>query len=323
MVRRLLRAGWPASPLAFTVLAVGLAAAVAAVLAVTVAGVGSVTDVAHHLHPGWLAVAAGAEVVAYLGYLAAYREALRADSGPRLGLRRVGELVLAGFGAHIPGGGFAGDLRELRHECGARGEAAVRVLGLGVLEYAILAPAATVAAAVLLAEGASVPLSVTVPWVAAVPVGFALAGVCAARVDHERLRSSHRRAGRALGSALAALALVRTLGSRPLHHAPAWLGIAAYWAGDILCLYAGLRAFGADPSVAATILAYATGYVATRRSLPLAGAAATEALLVFALSWVGIPFAVALAGVVAYRAFNFLLAIPPGLLAHRRSAAVV
>ena len=65
------------------------------------------------------------------------------------------------------------------------------------------------------------------------------------------------------------------------------------------------------------IIAYATGYAATRRSLPLAGAGVTEVLMTYALYWVRAPLAPALAAVIAYRTFNFLLAAMPALLARR------
>ena len=65
------------------------------------------------------------------------------------------------------------------------------------------------------------------------------------------------------------------------------------------------------------MLAYATGYVVTRRSLPLAGAAITEVLLTFALHWVGVPLGPALAAVATYRLFNLILLAIPALLANR------
>jgi hypothetical protein len=67
----------------------------------------------------------------------------------------------------------------------------------------------------------------------------------------------------------------------------------------------------------AVVLAYGTGYVVTRRSLPLAGAAITEVLLTFALHWVGAPLGPALGAVVAYRLFNLILVSVPSLLANR------
>jgi uncharacterized membrane protein YbhN (UPF0104 family) len=63
----------------------------------------------------------------------------------------------------------------------------------------------------------------------------------------------------------------------------------------------------------ALILAYATGYVLTRRSLPLGGAGIVEVALTFALHWVGVPLGRALVGVVIYRLFNLWLPILPAL----------
>jgi hypothetical protein len=45
--------------------------------------------------------------------------------------------------------------------------------------------------------------------------------------------------------------------------------------------------------------------------------------MTYALYWVRQPLAPALAAVVAYRFFNFLLAATPGLIAHRRLRPVL
>jgi uncharacterized membrane protein YbhN (UPF0104 family) len=79
-----------------------------------------------------------------------------------------------------------------------------------------------------------------------------------------------------------------------------------------------LRTFGLDPGAGKVILAYATGYAATRRSLPFGGAGLTEVLMTYSLYWVREPLAPALAAVVAYRTFNFLLAATPALIARRQ-----
>jgi len=66
------------------------------------------------------------------------------------------------------------------------------------------------------------------------------------------------------------------------------------WAGEVFVLWVCLAAFTRHtPSVEAVVVGYATGYALTRRTLPLAGAGAVEALLPFALSWCGIPLAAA------------------------------
>ena len=68
--------------------------------------------------------------------------------------------------------------------------------------------------------------------------------------------------------------------------------MAVYWAGEVFVLWVCLAAFTRHtPSVAAVVVGYATGYALTRRTLPLAGAGAVEALLPFALVWVGFGLA--------------------------------
>jgi uncharacterized membrane protein YbhN (UPF0104 family) len=103
----------------------------------------------------------------------------------------------------------------------------------------------------------------------------------------------------------------------PARTSPAWLSMTLYWAAEIVALDAALRLFGLDLSLVRIVLAYGTGYVVTRRSLPLAGAAITEVLLTFALHWVGAPLGPALGAVVAYRLFNRILVSVPSLLANR------
>jgi uncharacterized membrane protein YbhN (UPF0104 family) len=94
----------------------------------------------------------------------------------------------------------------------------------------------------------------------------------------------------------------------------AWIGTAVYWALDIASFYGAARFIGSHLNLAETILAYATGYALTRRSMPLGGAGVTEALMTFALHWVGLPIPAALAAVVVYRVFNFVLPTIPALL---------
>ena len=92
--------------------------------------------------------------------------------------------------------------------------------------------------------------------------------------------------------------------------------MALYWTGDILLLWATLHAFlGRAPSLPALILGYATAYVLTRRTLPLAGAGVVDFLLPLALSWVSIPLASALVAVFVYRLFNLWLPLAPAVLA--------
>ena len=172
---------------------------------------------------------------------------------------------------------------------------------------------------VLLATGANILPSLLWPWAVGVPLGFGAALWASAPRRAERLvaRFGGRRR-ELLARLLEGVGVLHTLLRNPRAYAGAWVGTGLYWAADIAAFYGGLRTFGLDPGTGKVILAYATGYAATRRSLPLGGAGVTEVLMTYSLYWVRQPLAPALAAVVAYRVFNFLLAATPGLIAHRQ-----
>jgi uncharacterized membrane protein YbhN (UPF0104 family) len=156
-----------------------------------------------------------------------------------------------------------------------------------------------------------------------VPLGLGFAYWVSGPRRIERLKRLGGRRGKFICSVLEGVAILRKLVTEPLAWAPAWIGTTLYWAADIAAFYGGLRTFGLDPSFGKVIIAYATGYAATRRSLPLGGAGITEFLMIYALYWVREPLAPALAAVVAYRAFNLLLAAAPALIAHRQLSPVL
>jgi uncharacterized membrane protein YbhN (UPF0104 family) len=288
-------------------LLVGVGAALAIGAAVGIAwaaGFGRVFEQLRHVDPIWLPVAFGMEVAAYFGYVVAYRELARVEDGPRLGLGRATAIVAAGFGAFVIRGGFVVDRYALEDAGLDPRSARVRVLGLGVLEYAVLAPAAAVAAIILLARDATQPsLGLTLPWAIAVPIGFFVAFAA--------LGLRHRLRDGVLKHALDAVHVLRRLTLQRPQHGGALFGTTLYWVGDIGCLWAALRAFHNSPDLAALVIGYATGYALTRRTLPLGGAGAVEALVTFALAWTGVPLAKALLAVCAYRVFNLWLPLLP------------
>jgi uncharacterized membrane protein YbhN (UPF0104 family) len=264
-----------------------------------------------HPHWLWLGVAVAGEVVAYAGYTAAYREVAGADDGAELEVPKAAALVAAGFGVFVHGGGFALDRAALRRAGLSEGEARRRVLSLGALEYVVLAPAALIAAAIVLVQHQSISSSLTLPWIIGVPVGAALALTA---LHFEKTVSGWAYIGRPLGRWLHSLELVLALLTSPRRGALAVTGTLAYWGGDIFCLWATLHAFSAHtPPVAQLIVGYATGYALTRRALPLGGAGVVETLLPFALSWLKIALAPALLAVFAYRLINLWLPIVPAL----------
>jgi uncharacterized membrane protein YbhN (UPF0104 family) len=314
---------WPSRhPLAISALAIALASA--AVLAIAwVTGADEVGRAFEQIHPAWIALIAAAAVLTYPAYSIAYRSVARVHGHATLEMPLVGRVVAAGFGPFHLAGGFGVDRRTLHALHEDERSARVRVLGLGVLEWALLAPIACVTAVVFLATGADVLPSLLWPWAVGVPVGFAVALWISAPARRERLRLSRdgRRTWRA--DLLDGIGVLHTLIAHPIKYKGAWLGTAAYWLADVAAFYGALRTFGLDPGIGRVIIAYATGYAATRRSMPLGGAGVTEVLMTYALYWVRQPLAPALAAVVAYRAFNLLLAAMPALIARRRLEPLV
>ena len=299
-------------------LLVGIGAALALGAAAGIswaAGFGNVLHELRHFDPIWLPVAFGMELAAYFGYVVAYREVARLQGGPRLGLGRAGAIVAAGFGAFVIRGGFVVDRQALEAAGLEPRQARVRVLSLGALEYAVLAPAAALAAVILLARGSTHPsLGFTLPWAIAVPLGFLAA--FAALTHRQRVRDEG--GWRAvLRHALDAVHMLKDLASQGAVHGGAFLGTTLYWVGDVGCLWASLRAFHDSPDLAALVIGYATGYALTRRTLPLGGAGSVEALVSFALAWTGIPLAKAVLAVCAYRLFNLRLPLVPAAIGLR------
>ncbi len=144
----------------------GLALAAAMGLA-DMAGYSRLVDSVQDVVPTWFAVCFGGQVLAYVGYVLAVRDICRVDGGPLLSFRLSMRTVVAGFGvfaATHAAGGFSVDYWTFRRSGLRRPEAVARVLALGALEYAVLAPAAMICAVVLLfGTGGHVQHAMTYP----------------------------------------------------------------------------------------------------------------------------------------------------------------
>lgn len=289
----------------------GAALAAAAILGIIwgVVGWGAVLHQLRHIAWIWLLVAGGATLVSHVGYLLAYREVVRHGDGPDLHPVRAAAMVVTGFGLVVPRGGLAIDHAALCEQGVKPGEARQRVMSLGILEYAVLAPAAFGAALALLLQHINAQAGLLPSWVIGVPAGTVVTLLLLPRRQRLRRRGWLRhRLARSLDAISATLQMLRSQPNGSL----AAIGMALYWAADIAVLGACLALFGGHhASIAALVVGYSTGYALTRRSLPLSGAGAVEALLPFALSWVSVPLAEAVLAVLAYRAFNLWLAIGP------------
>jgi uncharacterized membrane protein YbhN (UPF0104 family) len=304
-------------PLLVLVVPTALALGAVALLA-DLAGGERIDRAARHLHPGWLGLCLAGELLAYAGYVLAVRDTAKVDGGPSLSFGRSLQTVVAGFGvfaATRTSGGFAVDYWALRSAGEDRDGAVARVLALGALEYAILAPAALCSAIAILVDGEGISLTLTLPWLAVIPGALVAIWLSSPKRAPRYAQPRGGRIRQAFAHGVAGLSILRSMFvAPPREHGLGLLGTAAYWAGDIACLWGALQVFG-NPrlSLPALILGYATGYVLTRRSLPAGGAGVVEIALTFALHWVGFPFVRALLGVVVYRLFNLWLPILPAL----------
>ena len=305
--------------LVILVILAGALSLIATIAVAWVAGFVAVAHVARHANLYWFPFAMAGAFAALTGYVFAYREVAHVDRGTRIGTLRAGAVVAAGFGMFFPRGGFAVDLEALEDLGVPTEEARIRVLGLGSLEYAVLAAGSCACAVILLAEHSAAQRAVVLSWTIGVPVGTFLA-VLAVAYRETLCRGWF---GRFIRPALDAIYIVGLIVAAPRRHGiKALTGMAFYWAGEVFVLWVCLAAFTRHlPSIPAVVVGYATGYALTRRTLPLAGAGAVEALLPFALHWVGFPLTAAVLAVFAYRIFNLWLPIVPataGVIALRR-----
>lgn len=303
--------------------AIAVTIAVGALIAITATvGWQAVFHAATHPHPQWIALCVAGQALALVGYTAALRSVTAAGGHDPLPVRDAADVVAAGFGAFAIAGGFAIDRRALHGAGHDARDAIVRVIGLGALEYAVLAPAACGAAIALLLEGSPAQRAMLWSWAIGVPAGFAI-GLWASSPRRRLRPDAGGRLRGVLCHALEGVGMLHELSRHPVRHAAAWGGMTLYWAADIATFYGALRLFGVHLGLAETIVAYATGYAATRRTLPLAGVGATEVLLVLALTWVGVSLAHAIPAVAAYRIANVALLLVPALHAHGRLGALV
>ncbi len=316
------------------VLALLLAGAAFAVLG-QVTHFGKLGAVAGRAEKVWLLVALLGQLLAYLGYILAYRDVARASGGPCFGLATTARIVVFGLGASVLGasvGGLAVDYWALRRTGTAGPVATRRVLAVGTIEWTVLSLYATGAGIVVLLLRVPAPSAMAIAWLVAVPscVAGALWFTSPKRVQrfidlrprpHSGPRGHLRRAvdwvvnaaRSSAGNAISGVVLVRHLLAHPLRYRGGAIGYPIYWAGDMLTLYAAVRAFGVPIDVAALVLAYATSFVISALPLPAGGAGGIEAAMALALHAVGVPLAPALLGVFVYRLITFWLPVLPAL----------
>jgi glycosyltransferase 2 family protein len=253
----------------------------------------------------WLALSALGLSLAYSGYVLGYRAVARVDGGPKLGYVASARVVATSIGAFAvsSAGGPAVEYWSLHRAGATRNDAVTRVIALNALKFFVLGVAAAIASVfVISGAGSDVSRAYTLPWLVGVPVLTVLAVWLSSR-------RQMRLAG--LRNAVGGVAYARRLLTRPRAHPGGVVAFPLYWAGQVLALYGGVRAFGGAVGLSAIVLAFSVGYVATIVPLPAGGSGGVEASMSYALSAVGVALAPALLGVLAYRVVTFWLPLLP------------
>jgi uncharacterized membrane protein YbhN (UPF0104 family) len=215
-------------------------------------------------------------------------------------------------------GALGVDYWALRRTGADHHAAFTRVVAFKTLEWAVFGViVAALGVVVLVGVGPDVATPVALGWVVAVPVCFLAARwvTSPGRVETFTRSAGVGRVRAIFADTIAAVVIVRQVLTRPRANLEAIGGAVLYWAGDVVTLWAALRAFDVHLEPIALVLGYATGYAATMLPLPAGGVGGVDAAMTYALTLVGVPLGPALLGVFAYRFFNFWLPFIPGLVA--------
>jgi uncharacterized membrane protein YbhN (UPF0104 family) len=279
--------------------------------------IGQVANYSRLLHaiqrsqPWWFLAAIVGAGLGYVGYAVLYRVLAGADGGPRPRFRLALRVSAAVFGASViaTSAGRLGSeywtLRQMREEAP---QAWSRVLAINTAQWAVLAALALIGAVLLLAGvGRSAPLGVELAWLLALPACTVPALFVSAR---SRRRLAEDRGGwlrRGFATAVRGLVLLRFIAARPRLLIPALVGPLIHWGGELLTVWAALRAFGIHIGYPALVVGYATGFASTMLPLPAGGAGGVDAASTYALTLVGVPLSPALLATLVQRLFTYWL----------------
>lgn len=278
-----------------------------------VAGFSKVQAVLGNFLSGWpyMCGALGFLLLSFVGYYYAYEGIYHVEGGPRLNSSQMRAVVIAGFGGFFAHGGGALDKYALESAGTDERDAKARVASLAGLEHGVLGLIGQVAAIVVLASGfTKPPLDFTLPW-AIIPLpGFLVAFWFGKRFkDMKESRGWRSR----VKIFVVSIYLVRQLFVKSRRYWYATIGMAAFWLADMFAAWCAMAAFGFLMNGAQFLVGMGTGMVFTRRTGPLAGAGVLALVLPVTVWYSGAPFAVAVAGIFAYRVLALWLPMPASL----------
>ncbi len=317
-------------------LALGLSLAAVALLG-QITSYGKLWQALREANKIWLPLTLAGELVAYLGYVIAYRSVAATDGGPVLRYRDAARVVGLGLGAYVIGseaGGLTVDYWAMRRAGAETHEAARRTLALNTLQAAGLAFLAVLGAIVVLAAGtpSHAAFVMAIIWAIVVPAATVGAAIVSDRRlapdllelpdDEERphgldvgawLAWLGRKIRKGFADAIGGVVFVRHVLRHPRRYLGGVIGYPLFWIGDLFILWVALRAFGATTSPARLVVAEATAWAINFLPLPAGGSGVSEAAMAFTLNAVGVPLSQAVFAALVYRAVNFWLPVIPAL----------
>ena len=286
----------------------------------------------------WLAAAFVCTLASFGGYVMMF-QGIFVRAGSRIDWRASYQITMAGLAAtRLFAAGGAGGIAltawALRRSGMPRRRVADQTLAFLILTYAVYMAALVVCGFGLyldLLPGPG-PFAITV-----VPALFALVVIALAlglgRVPPDlqrRLEGFARRGGRLariaqrLANAPAAFSAgIREALCHVRERDPALLGAVAYWGFNVAVLWACFHAFGDPPPLAVIIMGYFVGFLGNLLPLP-GGIGGVDGGMIGAFAAFGVPLALVVPAVLAYRVFTFWLPTIPGAIAYfqlRRTVA--
>ncbi|HET6963494.1 MAG TPA: lysylphosphatidylglycerol synthase transmembrane domain-containing protein [Acidimicrobiales bacterium] len=307
-----------------TIVAVVAAVLLAAGVWLLIGEVANFSKLGHALQrlgPVWLTASVAGAVVGYAGYALLFQALARVADGPAVPLRLVMRLTIVVFGASViatSAGRLGSEYWSLRKLRERPPSAWSRVLGINTALWALLAVLAWFGALDLLASpDPAVPRWLELTWLLALP-GCALPAVWLTSPRRRHLTEDRGgRVRRALAAALRGIVLIRSALRRPRRGAPMVAGGIVLWGGELITVWAALRAFDYHIGYGALAIGYATGYVSTTLPLPAGGAGGVDAASAYALTLVGVPIAPALLATVIQRLCTYWLPLGVAIVAAR------
>ena len=281
--------------------------------------------------PYWMILALGFTFGMYGGYVAMFRGVFLRAGGGRIGWRASYEITMAGLAAsRIFAAGGAGGLVlqawALRRSGMPKRRVADTTLSFLILTYFPYVVALIVCGLGLRLGAFNGPAPITLTLVPAVLGVIALAiGLAIALVPTDlqrRLDGWSRRNGR-FGELAAKLANAPASASAGMRDAiahvrsrdPALLGAFAFWAFQILVLWAAFRAFGSAPPWAVLVDAFFVGMLGNLLPLP-GGVGGVEGGMIGAFAAFDVDSGLAVVAVLVFRGFTFWLPLIPGVVAY-------